>query len=281
MGRLYPRMRERPPEFTLNAASHLFNGLQFVLAPDTSAQVDRSSWRLPAMIRGTLSPKLIWWQSLSRYAYEFAGNVVNCFGFGKPERLYFDNVSFSIAVWAYKRTISGDYGRILTNLEALDSPYPGIFVATRSTDFHFYLGDRNGVKGRLVLSGTAPDYSTHHYCGVFRRVYTITGYVDGAVAGMTSLPEIGAITHNREVCIGNFDPGWANQNWNGFLTDIMLWSRCLTESEIAALADPSNVDLRVGNVPLILPPRRRFWPVVSEQAIPKMVPWHLFQHIGV
>jgi len=47
-----------------------------------------------------------------------------------------------------------------------------------------------------------------------------------------------------------------------------------------AVQDPSNVDLRVGGVPLILPPRRRFWPVVSEQAIPKMVPWHLFQQVS-
>jgi len=192
-------------------------------------------------------------------------------------------VSFSIAVWAYKRTISGTWGRILNNEESLKGPFPGIVVATQSTHFCFNLRDINGVFVGLSLSGAAPDYSTHHYCGVFRRGYTITGYVDGAVAGMTSLPEIGAITHNREVRIGNYDPGSGNQNWNGFLTDIMLWSRCLTESEIAALADPSNVDLRVGGVPLILPPRRRFFASVEIPAPTFNPAWaqHVNTYIGL
>jgi hypothetical protein len=44
------------------------------------------------------------------------------------------------------------------------------------------------------------------------------------------------------------------------LWDTIIHSRALEPAEIAALADPSNIDLRLGGVPLIQPVRR-FWPV--------------------
>lgn len=43
----------------------------------------------------------------------------------------------------------------------------------------------------------------------------------------------------------------------GWLHDVLIHSRVLSDAEVAALADPVNVDLRVGGVPLVLPPRRR------------------------
>lgn len=53
-----------------------------------------------------------------------------------------------------------------------------------------------------------------------------------------------------------------NGTFDGFYADAIIWTgRALAPSEIEQLADPSNVDLRVGGVPLILPPRRRLWPV--------------------
>jgi len=55
---------------------------------------------------------------------------------------------------------------------------------------------------------------------------------------------------------------------NSVIADALAWTRMLSEAEIAALADLSNVDLRVGGVPLILPPRRRFWPVAVAEAPP-------------
>ena len=44
---------------------------------------------------------------------------------------------------------------------------------------------------------------------------------------------------------------------NGSLSDMLLWDHALSLSEIAALADPSNVMLSG----LILPPRRRLWAI--------------------
>jgi hypothetical protein len=54
--------------------------------------------------------------------------------------------------------------------------------------------------------------------------------------------------------------------WNGFLADVMIWTRILSDSEHAALADPDNVDLRVpGGPPLILH-ERTFWPGFTFRA---------------
>ena len=49
----------------------------------------------------------------------------------------------------------------------------------------------------------------------------------------------------------------ASSYWLGQQTDVGLWSRALAPSEIAALADSSNVMLRCGGVPLIQDPRAR------------------------
>ena len=55
---------------------------------------------------------------------------------------------------------------------------------------------------------------------------------------------------------------------DGFMADILCFSSKLTQDDAKNLADPSNVDLRVGGVPLILPPRRRVWPVAVAEAPP-------------
>jgi hypothetical protein len=65
---------------------------------------------------------------------------------------------------------------------------------------------------------------------------------------------------------GHTYQGDVNLWWNGFVADVMIWTRILSDSEHAALADPDNVDLRVpGGPPLILH-ERAFWPGFSFKA---------------
>jgi len=59
--------------------------------------------------------------------------------------------------------------------------------------------------------------------------------------------------------------------WWGELSDPCIWRARLGQSELSALADPSNVDLRVGGIPAILPPARRWWPVAVAEEGP--TPW--------
>jgi len=118
---------------------------------------------------------------------------------------------------------------------------------------------RNGSVGRLFLDGkeyVGGDFPKTNWPSgaVFQGSQEIRVASDGVVGGQSFQP-----AEYADVMVFNVP------------LPAIVWS----------FADPSNVDLRIDGIPLILPPRRRFWPVVSEQAIPKMVPWHLFQHIGV
>lgn len=54
-------------------------------------------------------------------------------------------------------------------------------------------------------------------------------------------------------------------SWDGRMADPCLWNRALSDAEISALADQSNVMYRVGGNPL-LRYRRRWWPVGSGGA---------------
>lgn len=65
-----------------------------------------------------------------------------------------------------------------------------------------------------------------------------------------------------------FRVGWwghVNYDLTGSVADAMCWERDITLGEISALADPSNVMLEVGGVPLILPPRRVSFPAAVAE----------------
>jgi len=70
------------------------------------------------------------------------------------------------------------------------------------------------------------------------------------------------------LCGDVFNNADRNVRWQGYIGDAMIWTRVLSDSEHAALADPDNVDLRVpGGPPLILH-ERTFWPGFTVQAVP-------------
>lgn len=65
--------------------------------------------------------------------------------------------------------------------------------------------------------------------------------------------------------------------FKGLVADVLIFDRPLRPAEIAELADPYNIDLRVGNVPLLLPEHPRLLPVgvASVAASVTRMPWHL------
>jgi hypothetical protein len=68
-----------------------------------------------------------------------------------------------------------------------------------------------------------------------------------------------ALSTNRAWRIGATTKTPPGYPLSGSVSCVMAWQRMLPAAWIASLADPANVDLRVGGVPLILPVRR-FWP---------------------
>jgi len=77
--------------------------------------------------------------------------------------------------------------------------------------------------------------------------------------------------------------GKANNSLDGFIADVLVWQGVISLEIMKAVQDPSNVDLRVGGVPLILPPRRRLF-TTSVAAGPTFNPaWaaHCNTYIGL
>lgn len=276
---LYPKLRERPLEFRINYEAPLADGLVFaglgghgcvgsMVYPDSSLYGNHG--RLTNMDAAT---DWVWVPELSRFAVDFDGS---------NDYIPIGNINngaskLTISAWTWLRTATGFQNIINKNVNYC---------------FRWRI-QNNGVDCWLLLSNgtsyavyTASWTHPQQQWGHFLTHATTGGgrvkwYYNGSKIADVPCYTSSIATSPVDGAIGSARPSPATEPWKGILSDVSVWSRILSDNEIAALADPSNVDLRVGGVPLILPPRRRFWPVVSEQALPKMVPWHLFQQVGV
>jgi len=273
MGRLYPRMRERPPEFRVNPESPLYNGL--VIAGLGGAGSIGSNWypdASPYKAHGTLynmdpNTDWVWVPELSRFALDFDGSndYVTV-----PRGSHDWTGTVTVACWYFPRvTWNGcTFG----------------FNYDREFDCRLMYGNTawyqsNGAGGYNEYTFPATSLNAWGHNCIFRdsAAKQIKKYNNGNPVGSAAIYTNTPYSSTYPFYIGRRHTG---VHENAIISDLCVWLRVLFPAEIAALADPSNVDLRVGGVPLILPPRRRFWPVVSEQAIPKMVPWHLFQQVS-
>jgi len=89
---------------------------------------------------------------------------------------------------------------------------------------------------------------------------TIIPYLNGVAGTPGAATMAGSATD--QLGIGAYIPqptGWPT---HGLLSDVCIYQGC-RPSVIPVFADPSNVMLEVGGVPLLLPPRRRLWPVAA------------------
>ena len=98
-------------------------------------------------------------------------------------------------------------------------------------------------------------------------------YYDGRPLAVSSGGHYGWTRTNDDMRIGSAVT--TAHEWYGWIAAVMIYNRVLTASEHQLCWD-----LVRSGFPALLNRRPRFWPVVSEQAIPKMVPWHLFQQVS-
>jgi len=284
MGRLYPRMRERPAEWRLNPASPLASGLIFFgggPGSDGRTYRDAGPFAWHGRLVGTPHSRLYpYVDFLSRFGLQMHRTSINYITFGTiPRQWLFLDSAFSASIWFFCTYPTGR-NRMFECSNSMGAPWPGWTYEVRSASLYTWLGDLAYSRNEFGGSTTITANRWYHGALVFRRAAVAELYLNAKLDGSRDVSNMGDWTHQKQAILGNYDPGSYTQNFGGIIADPMLWQRALTPSEISALADPSNVDLRVGGVPLILPPRRRVWPVVSEQAIPKMVPWHLFQQVS-
>lgn len=241
---LYPRMRERPMEFRINYDAPLAEGLVFaglgghgcvgsMVYPDSSLYANHGT--LTNMDAAT---DWVWDEELGRWVLDFQAGAeyVNL-----PVEILAGLSAWSMSVWAIP--LSNAQGYILNAPHASGNT----LLQQRKSKFQAYVG------------GYATAEIAFQYGPWVNHVITFSGsrfdyYIAGVWQEGRSATWPGASAFGLGNRVLSQDRGWI-----GRICDAAVFNRILTPSEISALADPSNVDLRVGGVPLILPPRRRLF----------------------
>jgi len=270
---LYPKMRERPMEFRINYDAPLAEGLVFaglgghgcvgsMVYPDSSLYGNHGT--LTNMDAAT---SWIWIHKLKRWGLTFDG-VDDYVQLSRSHTISV-SVPFSLAAHVLDNYTYDNVGAgIISSFAGGQANTWGV----RSGSGALYLGNSNFQVGLWL-----PYQTPMHIASIYDSG-THFGYLNGYYAGQVAQ----GITSARLERIGHKNASWA-QMWYGYICDLCVFARRLTSNEIAALADPSNVDLRVGGVPLILPPRRRFFPSVEIHAPTFNPAWaqHVNTYIGL
>ncbi|GIV52294.1 MAG: hypothetical protein KatS3mg038_2815 [Candidatus Kapaibacterium sp.] len=259
--KLYPRMRERPPEFRINPASPLYDGLVLAcLGQHAGAgyMYDSSPYGNHGVFENKSISQWQWHKDLSRYVLRFNGasgervNVGDAKGTDSLQQL-------SIAVWFAKDVgVGGDRG-IVEQYDWGEGVNDG-FLMRISNVSTLRFGIIDHVAFPEVQATITDDGSWHHAVGIWSGTEEYL-YVNGVLRATRGATANLSYIVNPLIIGASSDLVW--NFFIGLIGDPMIWRRALSDSEGKALADPGNVDLRVGGVPLILPPRRRSWPGIT------------------
>lgn len=274
--RLYPKPKTRYESFRLNPYAPLYNGLDLsFLKPGVYAQVNTGSGnsyistgpRFCFFVKTTGLPRhVLLFPDIGRGGFNFGGHAINT---PYTSVVNLVNQPCTLAVWA-STTQSSPYIGICAVYKSGKAPY-GIMIESHLGQFRVLLGDNvfenlgviNDGKWHALVAGSR---------GGGNGFYAL----DGNVTNVSSITD--SSTNAINISWGTWGPG--SYLYIGNSADLMYWQRALTEDEIKAFSDPENVDLRVGGIPLILPPRRRYWPVgiIPQSGIQtaRKVPIHLF-----
>ena len=287
MGRLYPRMRERPPEFRINPENPLWRDCELIIAATPYGQriaCDLSPTQNHGRMGSNLAIAPVWVQELRRFGYRFSGGSLDGILPARSPNLVPAHGNWTFMAWinpkpALVNTIvdnrySGDDAGFMCYTGSAGG-YKFNFDLNDSTTFHYYRNAYGPVLTNqlsfIILVVARSQNTAWYYCNGVQYATIDISATSGSVNTGHNKYRIGGHANRSEFA------------YYGMATDVMHVNRCLSPAEISALADPSNVDLRVGGVPLILPPRRRFFPSVEIHAPTFNPAWaqHVNTYIGL
>ena len=181
---------------------------------------------------------------LGRKALDFAGDNDELVIPGTPLNAL---TAFTFSAWSYRRTSDNFENALAFKANefavTMDQtpPYPT----------ELWLRDGAGWSKTGTLQATGPLSVWQHVAVTFDGV-SGRGYIDGV---LTMGPSADAKQNTTADLRLMFDVTTSTY-MDGQMADPCLWNRALSPNEIAALADPSNTLLEVGNQPLIWTPRQ-------------------------
>jgi hypothetical protein len=248
------KMIQRPSNFTLNSKSPLNKGLVFAalgMGRGSLTMRDSSKNRR----HGTLmlmdpTTDWVWNKKLNRFVLDFDGlddyvSITNAPSILTPP--------FSYSCWLY--ATASPVNRDLFGENNTAGAFQMRFDGTSLLSAY--------ISGISVTRGTIPIITLNQwYHLVYIRRANAVGssmfYWDGISASLetdavNAMSPLGTTWH-----IGSRLT--SSEFWRGKIADTMLWNRALSLGEVQSLSKPSNVDLSIGSTPLILSPRRVFFP---------------------
>lgn len=257
----YRRLQQRPADFRLDPRSPLHEGLVFAglgRAPGTFTYFDSS----PSCNDGTLNgysgagdtPADRWQYAppLGRWSLSLDGGTRQMSAIASGLPVYATD-AFTIAFWHNTPAVVS-----LANLFGFGDILPTNggggterYIITYLGHYYFWGSNADWDTGIAVDA----DETWHHIAFTFDGAY-LQFYRDGVPsAGPSASPGFG--TTSIHITIGGGHSVAASSLFST-VADPLIFSRTLSAAEIAALADPSNADLRVGSGsdPLILPVTR-------------------------
>ncbi len=281
MSRRYPAMRERPPGFRINPASPLYGGLVFAGLGgfERSARFQDFSSRGQHGVLTNMDPPTdwVWMPQLRRWGMDFDGvdDIVDC-------GIVLDNPrAITLSCWFYCRANPDAGVGMMTRFYWVPSCLYGMGVDP-GPDLWGYIGTGEGFDSAYLYrpGGGVVTNQWEHYAFTWDGS-TMRLWVNGVELGTGKTNTVTPGSNTISLVLGRSGTTHTGYGYiSGIGADFCIWSRALRSHELAELANPNNVDLRLGGVPLILPPRRRLWPVVFEGVPTGKVPWHLFQTVA-
>lgn len=169
--------------------------------------------------------------------------------------LQFSTGSFSVSFWM-KPDITSNVRLINNRGTGASGSYLGyqIKINTNGTDWYFYdAGIDDATSNYKSCNGCGSAYPCnqwYHIVMVYEADNEINFYVDGVLDGTVSVGSYGSITNNLPTAFGSSlaslgaynPPTTMSQNYKGYLDDIYIFDRVISETEISWLAENLTID---------------------------------------
>ncbi|MBR9683319.1 hypothetical protein GOV03_02150, partial [Candidatus Woesearchaeota archaeon] len=180
------------------------------------------------------------------YHYQFDG-VNNYIDVADDDSLDFDTGEFAISFWVYSNGYN-NHGSAWNGVLFKDTLSAGTnndygFAITSNEKIHFLID--NASTDSYVSSNSAITGTWHHMVGV-RRGNNSYLYVDGVKQS-----DVGVVTHSNATNAGSLRFGSDSSSvryFNGSISEVIIFNRSLSDSEILELVNLSNEPTREMNI---------------------------------
>ena len=200
-----------------------FDEASGAVANDTSGNANNGTFTGTGITHSTVLPPTSCFVNTHSVAFDGSGGYVSV-----ADNASMDPASqISISFWMNPSTVTNGYQHIVFKQGPVVTSY-GVWLNGN----HVYMEDNdNSVRG--MNSNAAVTAGAWHYITVTYDGTTQKLYIDGVLDNSQSIPGITLTYTNSPVKIGNGD---YNNPFAGYVDDLRIYDRALTQSEVTDLA---------------------------------------------